>query len=86
MGPKWTRLEEWEELLARVEGRWGAPGVNRLSKLQENPTVEGLRQMRKEEEEEEEREKKAWEEERRKGEESRIAEAREQEMLEAAQA
>jgi len=59
---------EWEELLARVEGRWGAPDVNRLRKLQNNPTVEGLRQMGKEAEKERERKrkKKAWEEEKRK--------------------
>ena len=78
---------EWEELLTRVQGGWeGATHVNRLRKFQENPTVEGLRRMRKEQDEEWKREKKAWEEEKRKDEESRIAEAREQELLEVAQA
>jgi hypothetical protein len=52
---------EWEELLASVKAErgteWGTTRVNRLRKLQENPRVEGLLQMRKEEEKEEERHK-----------------------------
>lgn len=41
---------EWEELLARMERRWGRSDASRLRKFQENPTVEGLAQIRKEEE------------------------------------
>ena len=71
--------QEWEELLASVEEGW-PKGANRLRKFQENPTVEGLGQIRKEEDEMWER-RETEREERRKDEERRMAEAQAQELL-----
>lgn len=73
---------EWEKLLAKLKGYWGDTVVNRLRKFQENPTVEVLRQIRREEEEEEERKKKERKE-RWKARRLRRAEAREQGLPEA---